>query len=357
MPCRWGAQADNLGTDRHHTRAIHRNLWQISMVEAQPNLPMEQHSLLPRLMHPANHMRPSRALRWVICCCRVHCAVFLKRRLCKYQGLLSGAEHSHCNKESHLLLWAVQAVQQSYGNLGQSVQQGYNSGSVQSSQQGYASTSYGSSQQGPTAYMQQQQPQQTQQQQQQPSPYNAQAGYQANQASLPSSGTYGAQQSGAVYGGQAAATPQGYGTQTSQAPYATQQPAYGQQAPRTNLPGTQQSGAMQQPAYGMQGGTRPSNQAPYTGQVATSTCAQSHRHQYSTTAQVHTSDATWLILWGFMPRDKWQAHGRKGAACSTPWLLNCAMATSVLPAWLSGTHAFHAHAVRNGCAVRRKSIR
>ena len=157
------------------------------------------------------------------------------------------------------------------------MQQGYNSGSGQSSQQGCASTSYGSSQQGPTAYMQQQQPQQ-QQQQPQLSPYNAQAGYQANQAGLSSSGTYGAQQSGAVYGGQAAAAQQGYGTQTSQAPYATQQPVYGQQAPRTTVPGAQQSGAMQQPAYGMQGGARSSYQAPYASQVAILTCAQSHNH-------------------------------------------------------------------------------
>ena len=150
------------------------------------------------------------------------------------------------------------------------MQQGYGSGIGQGSQQGYASSSYGTPQQGPTAYTPQQQLQQTQQPQQPASVYNAQVGYQAPQSSLPSSGTYGAQQSGAVYGGQGAATPQGYGTQTSQTPYTPQQPVYGQQAPRTSLPGAQQAAAVQQPVYGTQGGPRPSYQASSGGQVATS---------------------------------------------------------------------------------------
>ena len=78
MACRWGAQAGNRAMGRHHTRASHNHLWQTSTVEAQPNLPMEQRSLLPRLMHPANHMRPSRALRYVLHRCEVHWAMLLK---------------------------------------------------------------------------------------------------------------------------------------------------------------------------------------------------------------------------------------------------------------------------------------
>ena len=164
------------------------------------------------------------------------------------------------------ILMAVQTAQQGYGTTAQqgygtTAQQGY--GSTVQSSQGYGSSSYGTPQQGATAaYGQQQQAPQTQPT---PTPFTAQAGYQASQGSVPSSGAYGPQ-TAAAYGTQATVTPQGYGSQISQAPYAMQQAAYGQQAPRTSMAAAQ-PGAMQQPAYGQQATAKSSYQASYGGQV------------------------------------------------------------------------------------------